>query len=117
LGQFITLWGCQEALWRRLYRYALEERAGLRARTIGTAEEDFERLVVQCLLGFEHRRGLQGGRRCGSNWSFWFFAGGLTNLETTITVTDTLTGRVKTYTNPQGTAFRAIQDTKAFSCQ
>jgi len=54
---------------------------------------------------------------CGSNGSFWFFAGGLTNLETTITVTDTLTGRVKTYTNPQGTAFKAVQDTKAFPCQ
>jgi titin len=54
---------------------------------------------------------------CGSSGSFWFFAGGLTNLETTITVTDTLTGRVKTYANPQGTAFRAVQDTKAFSCQ
>ena len=34
---------------------------------------------------------------------------------TTITVTDTMTGAVKTYTNPQGTAFRPIQDSSAFA--
>jgi hypothetical protein len=40
----------------------------------------------------------------------------LPDVQTTITVTDTLTDRIKTYTNPQGTAFRPIQDTAAFSC-
>jgi hypothetical protein len=47
---------------------------------------------------------------------FWVFAGGLTNVQVTLTVTDTQTGAVKTYTNPQGTAFKPIQDTGAFSC-
>jgi hypothetical protein len=51
---------------------------------------------------------------CGVNGRFWVFAGGLTDVETTIRVTDTATGAVETYTNPQGTAFRPIQDTGAF---
>jgi hypothetical protein len=54
---------------------------------------------------------------CSSRGYFWFFAGGLTNVQTTITVTDTLTGRTKTYVNPQGTAFQPIQDNQAFACQ
>jgi hypothetical protein len=32
-----------------------------------------------------------------------------------LTVTDTRTGAVKTYDNPQGTAFRPIQDSGAFA--
>lgn len=48
------------------------------------------------------------------NNHFWVFAGGLTNVDTTITVTDTQTGRVKTYHNPANTAFQPIQDTVAF---
>jgi hypothetical protein len=48
------------------------------------------------------------------NNAFWVFAGGLTNVNAVITVTDTQTGAVKTYTNPQGTAFQPIQDTSAF---
>jgi hypothetical protein len=31
-------------------------------------------------------------------------------------VTDTATGVVKTYRNPQGTAFAPLQDTSAFAC-
>lgn len=53
---------------------------------------------------------------CSFNNSFWFYAGGLTDVQVVITVTDSLTGRVKTYTNPQGVAFRPIQDSSAFSC-
>ena len=34
------------------------------------------------------------------NGRFWVFYGGLSNLEYTITVIDTLTGFRKTYTNP-----------------
>jgi hypothetical protein len=49
------------------------------------------------------------------NNRFWVFAGGLTNVNVVITVTDTLTGTVKTYTNPQNTAFQPIQDTAAFA--
>jgi hypothetical protein len=51
---------------------------------------------------------------CGLNDHYWVFAGGLTNVAATITVTDTQAGTIKTYTNPQNTAFLAIQDTSAF---
>lgn len=54
---------------------------------------------------------------CGVNNRFWVFAGGLTDVRVRITVTDTRTGEVRTYTNPQGTAFRPIQDTVAFLCR
>jgi len=45
---------------------------------------------------------------------FWVFAGGLTNVEVHITVTDSFTGRSKVYDNPLNTAFEPIQDTQAF---
>jgi hypothetical protein len=53
---------------------------------------------------------------CSLGGHFWFFAGGLTNVEVTLLVTDTQTGATRTYHNPQGTAFEPIQDTSAFSC-
>jgi len=53
---------------------------------------------------------------CAVNQRFWVFSGGLTNVSTVITVTDTRTGAVKTYTNPQSTPFKPIQDTSAFTC-
>jgi hypothetical protein len=46
---------------------------------------------------------------------FWFFAGGLTNTEVTLTVTDQATGQQKIYRNPQGRAFVPVQDTNAFT--
>ena len=46
----------------------------------------------------------------------WVFAGGLTNVAVTLTVKDTQTGVVKTYVNPQSTAFVPLQDTGAFGC-
>jgi phospholipase C len=52
---------------------------------------------------------------CSLSNTFWVFAGGLTNVQTTIQVTDTVTGDIKTYTNPQNTAFLPIQDTNAFA--
>ena len=52
---------------------------------------------------------------CSYNGRFWYFAGGLTNVETVITVTDTRTGAIRSYTNPQGAPFQPIQDTSAFS--
>ncbi|HEY2294729.1 MAG TPA: serine protease [Thermoanaerobaculia bacterium] len=52
---------------------------------------------------------------CSYNQRFWVFAGGLTNVQVTLTVTDTVKGTVKTYNNPQGTAFQPIQDTGAFA--
>ncbi|PYQ63209.1 MAG: hypothetical protein DMF53_10795 [Acidobacteria bacterium] len=55
---------------------------------------------------------------CGVNQRYWVFAGGLTNVQTVITVRDTRTGISKTYTNPQGTPFQPVQDTSAFvGCQ
>jgi hypothetical protein len=48
------------------------------------------------------------------NNRFWVFAGGLTNVDTTIVVFDTQTGNSKTYHNPANTAFLPIQDTNAF---
>lgn len=52
---------------------------------------------------------------CTANNRFWVFAGGLTNVQTVLTVTDTANGRVRTYTNPAGTAFEPLQDTGAFA--
>jgi hypothetical protein len=52
---------------------------------------------------------------CAYNQRFWVYAGGLTNEQVTLTVTDTTTGAVKTYSNPQSTAFQPIQDVNAFA--
>ena len=46
---------------------------------------------------------------------FWVYAAGLTDVEVRLTVTDTVTGAVKIYNNPQGTPFQPIQDTDAFA--
>lgn len=51
---------------------------------------------------------------CAFNGRHWVFAAGLTNVEVTLRVTDTQSGDVRTYVNPQGTAFSPIQDTNAF---
>ena len=47
------------------------------------------------------------------NGKFWVFYGALTNVQYTITITDTLTGAVKVYFNPQDTQASA-SDTSAF---
>ncbi|HEY6148592.1 MAG TPA: M4 family metallopeptidase, partial [Thermoanaerobaculia bacterium] len=52
---------------------------------------------------------------CGFNQRLWVFAGGLTNVATVITVTDTATGVTRTYANAQNVPFQPIQDTSAFS--
>jgi len=52
---------------------------------------------------------------CGVKARYWTFAGGLTNVNVILTVTDTQTGTIQTYTNPQGTPFEPIQDTNAFA--
>jgi hypothetical protein len=62
--------------------------------------------------GLELRPILNG---CSSNGSFWILAGGLTDLSVVMTVTDSQTGVVKSYSNPQGTPFRPIQDTTTFA--
>jgi ELWxxDGT repeat protein len=48
-----------------------------------------------------------------ANGRFWLFYGALSNVEYTLTVTDTETGAVKTYTNPLG-RFASGADTAAF---
>lgn len=52
---------------------------------------------------------------CEVNDRYWVFAGGLTNVRTLLSVTDTQQGHVKTYINPLGRAFQPIQDTSAFA--
>ncbi len=54
---------------------------------------------------------------CAVNSRYWTFAAGLTNVNVILTVTDSVTGAVQTYTNPQGVAYQPIQDTNAFPCQ
>lgn len=52
---------------------------------------------------------------CPVNNRFWVFAGGLTNVEVDLVVTDTLTGSVRRYLNPPNTSYQPIQDTAAFA--
>ncbi len=52
---------------------------------------------------------------CALNQRYWVFAGGLTNVQVTLTVTDMSDGSIRTYTNPLNTAFQPIQDTGAFA--
>jgi hypothetical protein len=51
---------------------------------------------------------------CGLSSNFWVYAGGLTNVEATVTVTDTTTGQTRVYLNPLGTPILPIQDTGHF---
>ncbi|MDQ6799291.1 MAG: hypothetical protein M3041_00475 [Acidobacteriota bacterium] len=50
----------------------------------------------------------------GLNRHFWVFFGALSNVEYTMTVTDSETGTVKTYFNPSG-RFASVGDTEAFA--
>jgi hypothetical protein len=51
---------------------------------------------------------------CDINQYYWVFASATTNVEYTLTVTDTQTQAVAQYTNPLGTAADALTDTAAF---
>ncbi len=51
---------------------------------------------------------------CSLNDRFWVFAAATTDVEYTLTVTDTFTGTVQTYTNPLGQRSPALNDTSAF---
>lgn len=53
---------------------------------------------------------------CGLNNRFWVFWSAGTDVGLTLTVTDTVRGTSKSYTNPQGTAARPVQDTNALPC-
>jgi hypothetical protein len=52
---------------------------------------------------------------CSLNNRYWVFMGGLTDVRTEITVTDSKTGATKTYVNPLGQPFQPVQDTSAFA--
>ncbi|HKV12867.1 MAG TPA: PPC domain-containing protein [Thermoanaerobaculia bacterium] len=52
---------------------------------------------------------------CGVNQRYWVFAAATTNVEYTIRVTDTETGRMTEYTNPLNRISPAITDTGAFA--
>ena len=52
---------------------------------------------------------------CNANDRFWVFAAATTNVEYTLRVTDTVTGVVKSYTNPLGRQAPATTDTDAFA--
>jgi hypothetical protein len=53
---------------------------------------------------------------CGINGRYWIFAAGLTNVGVDLVITDTHTGRQKTYRNPLSTPFAPILDTQALAC-
>ncbi len=53
---------------------------------------------------------------CSLNSSFWVFYAATTNVGFTLTVTDTTTGHVQSYTNPDTDAAAPVQDTGALSC-
>jgi hypothetical protein len=52
---------------------------------------------------------------CGLNSRYWVFFSAGTNVEFTVTVTDTQTGATKTYSNALNTAAPPVQDTSAFA--
>jgi len=52
---------------------------------------------------------------CDTNGNFGIFLDGTTNVEVTLTVTDTETNQTRVYTNPLGHPFEAITDTSAFA--
>jgi calcium-activated chloride channel regulator 3/4 len=53
---------------------------------------------------------------CSFNQKFWVFYAAGTDVGLTVTVTDTMNGHTKTYTNPRHTAAPPVQDTVALPC-
>jgi hypothetical protein len=53
---------------------------------------------------------------CAVTNHYWVFFAATTNVQFIVTVTDTQTGAVKTYVNPQGTSADAVTDTSALPC-
>ncbi len=52
---------------------------------------------------------------CADNGRHWIFTGPATNVQYLLTVTDTRTGQVRVYFNPQGVTPQAVTDTLAFA--
>jgi hypothetical protein len=53
---------------------------------------------------------------CGVNQNFWVFFSANTSVAYTATIYDTLTGRSKVYSNPQGHIADPVADIQAFPC-
>lgn len=53
---------------------------------------------------------------CATNGHFWLYLGGMTNARVDLTITDTQTGHVTTYTNQSGQAFRTLINRTTFAC-
>lgn len=51
---------------------------------------------------------------CALTNNYWVFFAATTDVQFVVTITDTTTGKVKTYLNPQGTSADAVTDTGAF---
>jgi hypothetical protein len=51
---------------------------------------------------------------CAANGRYWLFTGPSTNVQYVLTVTDTLTGKVRVYFNPQGVTAASVTDADAF---
>jgi hypothetical protein len=51
---------------------------------------------------------------CVINDRFWFYGGGLTDVEVSTRVTDTATGDIRVYRNPASQAFESVLDSDAF---
>ena len=51
---------------------------------------------------------------CSFSPYYWVYAGGLTDVEVTLTVRDTSTGDEQVYPSPLGTPFQPITDSSAF---
>ena len=45
---------------------------------------------------------------------YWVFVSGLTNVEVSLSVEDMVSGQVRAYSNPSGTAFQSVLDRSAF---
>ncbi|HVR99618.1 MAG TPA: fibronectin type III domain-containing protein, partial [Thermoanaerobaculia bacterium] len=52
---------------------------------------------------------------CGSNGFYWVYFAATTDVQYTLTVTDTQTGMVKSYFNPAGHPSNAVTDSSAFA--
>jgi hypothetical protein len=52
---------------------------------------------------------------CSLTGSHWIFTAGLTDVKVDMTVTDTTTGAVKRYSNPQSQPFELVRDIAAFT--
>ncbi|HVS66119.1 MAG TPA: hypothetical protein VMT85_21750 [Thermoanaerobaculia bacterium] len=53
---------------------------------------------------------------CAVNGHYWKFAGGLTDLQTQLLVTDTTTGEARRYLKPDFSRYAPVRDLEAFAC-